>query len=189
MKYFLFLIALLVGLLPAVEPPKTHPSTRYYPLHNNSAITDKPVIEAPDEGPNDLENWVLVGLKEYVTGKVATIVNKKDPKVRLQVPGHTDEEKEFTLLEVKKGVSSYLETTVLLRKGPHQGTVGFDPKYLVIRRAAPAKTTSPKKPTSTTRNTTATGKSPLPTSAKPATTSSTTTRKAPRQRFIPKPTK
>lgn len=184
MKIFL-ITALLVSALSAVEPPKIQPATRYYPLWQNSAITDKPLPPEPDDVPNDLEDWVLVGLEEYVTGKVVTIVNKKNPKERLRVPGPEEASKQFSILQVNKGQGSYLDTTVLLQKGEHRGEVSFDSKYLVLRKAPPLKPTSKKKPTPTP---TKTGKSPLPTSAKPATTSSTT-RKAPRQRFIPKPTK
>ena len=187
MKIFL-ITALLSSTLAAVEPPKTHPASRYYSLWQNSAITNEPEKEVGPPPESDIDNWVLVGLEEYVTGKVITIVNKKNPRERLRIPGHNEEAKEFSILQVIKGQSSYLDTKVILQKGPHRGEVTFDSKYLVLRKAPAPKATSKKgTPTPTPRKTTA--KSPLPTTAKPASTKSPSTRPAARQRFIPKPTK
>jgi len=201
MKIFL-ITTLLASTLSAVEPPKVQPANRYYSLWQNSAITDKPVVDKPEALPNDLEDWVLVGLEEYVTGKVVTIVNKKNPKERLRVPGPEDASKEFSILQVIKGQGSYLDTKVILQKGPHRGEVTFDSKYLVLRKAPPPKAQITTKKTSSTptptRKISTTGrkipsptqKSPLPPGATPAkSTQTNSTRTPPRTRFIEKPTK
>ncbi|MDB4500569.1 hypothetical protein N9224_00120 [Akkermansiaceae bacterium] len=192
MKIFLItaFLGCLISSLGAVDPPKTYPANRYYSLWQNSPVTDKPLPPPIDE-VNDLEDWVLVGLEEYTTGKVVTIVNKKDPSQRLRVPGPLDASKEFTVLEVKKGEGSFMDTTVILQKGKNRGEVSFDSKYLVLRKAPPRKAT--KKPTtkpSSSRKTPAPTPTPkgLPGGATPA-KSPTTTTNAPRRRYIPKPTK
>lgn len=187
MKFFLTTV-FLISSLGAVEPPKTYPANRYYSLWQNSPVTDKPLPPPIDE-VNDLEDWVLVGLEEYTTGKVVTIVNKKDPSQRLRVPGPDEASKEFTVLEVKKGEGSFMDTTVTLQKGVNRGEVAFDSKYLVLRKAPPRKPTTSK--TSTARKTPTPTPTPtpkgLPGGATPA--KSSTTSNAPRRRYIPKPTK
>lgn len=186
MKIFLItaFLSALISSLGAVEPPKTYPANRYYTLWQNSPITDKPLPPIVDE-VNDLEDWVLVGLEEYTTGKVVTIVNKKDPSLRLRVPGPSDESKEFTVLEVKRGESGFMDTTVTLQKGKNRGEVSFDSKYLVLRKA-PTKSISTK--TSTSRKTPTPTPTPkvLPGGATPVKAPTTN---APRRRYIPKPTK
>lgn len=182
---FLFFIALFVCSLGAVEPPKAQPANRYYTLWQNSPITDKPIVEDEPE-INDLEDWVLVGLEEYASGKIATIVNKKDPKIRLRIPGTGEQEQEFSIIEVQKGQGSFLDTKVILQKGKHRGEVGYDSKYLIIRKAAPRQTNTKKPATSTQRKTPTPTPKGLPGGAQPSTK---TTKNAPRVRHIPKPTK
>lgn len=183
----LLVSVILAGFLGAVEPPVTQPANRYYSLWQNSPITVKPDPPVVDE-VNDLEDWVLVGLEEYASGKIATIVNKKDPKIRLRIPGTGEQEQEFSILEVQKGQGSFLDTKVILQKGKHRGEVGYESKYLVIRKAAP-RPANTKKPTTSNQRKTPTP-TPTPKGLPGGIKSSTkTTKNAPRVRHIPKPTK
>ncbi|MDA8876154.1 hypothetical protein N9H94_01850 [Akkermansiaceae bacterium] len=184
----LFLISFLLVLQAhAQEPPQTFIVSRYNDLWQNSPFTDPPVVIPPGE-KNDLEDWVLVGLRKGADGTHITLVNKKDSKQRVQVPGgRSDLAKEFRILEVNPDPSgSVSKTVVMVQKGEHRGPVTFDRKYLTIRKAPAQRGKAP--------NPASKGKTPAKTppslpggtgAVKPGTTPT----KAPRTRYIPKPKK
>ncbi|MDB4725545.1 hypothetical protein OAF44_03385 [Akkermansiaceae bacterium] len=182
MKLFLisFLILLQAG---AQEPPQTFIVSRYNTLWQNSPFTDPPP-PPEQEVKNDLEDWVLVGLRKGTDGTHITLVNKKDTKQRVQVPGGRSElAKEFRILEVNPDPSgSVSKTEVIVQKGEHRGPVTFDSKYLTIRKAPAPKGKAPvqKKPAAKTPPGLPGGTG----AAKPA---AKTPAKAPRTRYIPKP--
>jgi hypothetical protein len=180
----LFISLILILQVSAVEPPKTYIVSRYNHLWQNSPISDPPPPPEGDDVKNDLDDWVLVGLEEYVDGKVVTLVNKKNTKERVRVPSKEELAKDFAIIEVKKSGGSYLENEVHIQKGPHRGWVKFDSKYLVLRKA-PVVTSSKKKSSTSTQKTPGKGVPPgLPASA----TKSTPVKKTePRTRYIPKP--
>ena len=181
---FLFISLILVLQATAQEPPKTFIVSRYNHLWQNSPMTDPPPPPEKEE-KNDLEDWVLVGLAKYKDGPQITLVNKKDTKQRIRIPGGRSEiAREFRILEVKADPSgSASKTEVVLQKGPHRGTVTFDKKYLTIRKA-PTKTAKAKTPTSAAKKT-----PPGFPGGTPKKPTNTTPSKAPRTRYIPKPKK
>ncbi|MBR9760486.1 hypothetical protein GYB43_09235 [bacterium] len=211
MKLLIFLFcAVTAATLQADEPPETYIPSRYYDLWRNSPFTDPPPVEEKEEVKNDLEDWVLMGVRKYKDSQIVTVVNSKDRAQRVEIPGSDANELGFAILEVKMA-RSFLNTEVHLQKGPHRGWVQYDPKFLVVKRAAgpskSSKTSSkqPPRPGSTSQSkppipggsrtpSKSTGK-PSPPSApgsKP-TTSSTGTKgtstppKKSRVRYVPRP--
>jgi|GEM_PF-2182711 len=186
MKLFLSLLFLTLQA-SAVEPPQTYMVSRYNHLWQNSPITDPPPEIAPDV-KNDLDDWVLVGLEKYADSNYVTLLNKKDTKQRIRVPGPDPLAKEFSILEVKRGSGSMLETEVVLKKGIHRGTVAFDAKYLTIRKApAPRPNKKAPKPTPVSNQVPGKGVPPgLPATAGQGKAAGKQ-KKAPRTRYIPKP--
>lgn len=206
----LLFCAVTAATLQADEPPETYIPSRYYDLWRNSPFTDPPPVEEKEEVKNDLEDWVLMGVRKYKDSQIVTVVNSKDRAQRVEIPGSDANELGFAILEVKMA-RSFLNTEVHLQKGPHRGWVQYDPKFLVVKRAAgpskSSKTSSkqPPRPGSTSQSkppipggsrtpSKSTGK-PSPPSApgsKP-TTSSTGTKgtstppKKSRVRYVPRP--
>ncbi|MEJ6646628.1 MAG: hypothetical protein QNL24_04815 [Akkermansiaceae bacterium] len=185
MKAILISLTLILQVC-AVEPPQTHIVSRYNHLGQTTPISDPP--PPPEEGgvKNDIDDWVLVGLEEYVGGKVVTLVNKKNTKERVRVPSNEELAKDFAVLEVKKSDGSYLESEVHIQKGPHRGWVKFDSKYLVLRKA-PVVNSNKKKTNTPAQKTAGKGAPPgLPAGAT-KTVPAKETKKPPRTRYIPKP--
>ncbi|MGJ8695151.1 MAG: hypothetical protein ACSHYF_02455 [Verrucomicrobiaceae bacterium] len=180
----IFLVLSLALPLAAVEPPQTHLASRYNHLWQNSPLTDPPLPVDPINEPNDLEDWVLVGLEKYTDGQFVTLVNKKNTSERIRIPGRKSEG--FAVLEVKQSEGSFLDTEVHIQKGPHRGWVKFDTKYLVLRKAPPPQAQTKKTTQKTTTKTATPTPAGLPGGTKTATP---TTTKAPRTRYIPKPKK
>ena len=149
MKLLIFLFcAVTAATLQADEPPETYIPSRYYDLWRNSPFTDPPPVEEKEEVKNDLEDWVLMGVRKYKDSQIVTVVNSKDRAQRVEIPGSDANELGFAILEVKMA-RSFLNTEVHLQKGPHRGWVQYDPKFLVVKRAAgPSKSskTSSKQP-------------------------------------------
>lgn len=142
MKLLSFLFcAVTAATLHADEPPETYIPSRYYDLWRNSPFTDPPPVEEKEEVKNDLEDWVLMGVRKYKDSQIVTVVNSKDRAQRVEIPGSDANELGFAILEVKMA-RSFLNTEVHLQKGPHRGWVQYDPKFLVVKRAA-----GPSKPT------------------------------------------
>ena len=206
----LLFCAVTAATLQADEPPETYIPSRYYDLWRNSPFTDPPPVEEKEEVKNDLEDWVLMGVRKYKDSQIVTVVNSKDRAQRVEIPGSDANELGFAILEVKMA-RSFLNTEVHLQKGPHRGWVQYDPKFLVVKRAAgpskSSKTSSkqPPRPGSTSQS-----KPPIPggsrtpskSSGKPSppsapgsrpTTSSTGTKatstppKKSRVRYVPRP--
>ena len=136
MKLLSFLLcAVTVVTLQADEPPETYIPSRYYDLWKNSPFTDPPPVEEKEEVKNDLEDWVLMGVRKYKDSQIVTVVNSKDRAQRVEIPSSDANELGFAILEVKMA-RSFLNTEVRLQKGPHRGWVQYDPKFLVVKRAA-----------------------------------------------------
>ena len=143
-----FLCAVTAVTLQADEPPETYIPSRYYDLWKNSPFTDPPPVEEKEEVKNDLEDWVLMGVRKYKDSQIVTVVNSKDRAQRVEIPSSDANELGFAILEVKMA-RSFLNTEVRLQKGPHRGWVQYDPKFLVVKRAVgPSKSskTSSKQP-------------------------------------------
>ena len=206
----LLFCAVTAATLQADEPPETYIPSRYYDLWRSSPFTDPPPVEEKEEVKNDLEDWVLMGVRKYKDSQIVTVVNSKDRAQRVEIPGSDANELGFAILEVKMA-RSFLNTEVHLQKGPHRGWVQYDPKFLVVKRAAgpskSSKTSSkqPPRPGSTSQSkppipggsrapSKSTGKpSPPSASGSRPTTSSTGTKatstppKKSRVRYVPRP--
>jgi len=122
-----------VATLQADDPPETYIPSRYYDLWRNSPFTDPPPEEKPEDIKNDLDDWVLMGVRKYKDRQIVTVVNSKDRTQRVEIPGKGANELGFAILEVKMA-RSFLNTEVHLQKGPHRGWVQYDPKFLVPKR-------------------------------------------------------
>lgn len=131
----LLFCAVTAATLQADEPPETYIPSRYYDLWRSSPFTDPPPVEEKEEVKNDLEDWVLMGVRKYKDSQIVTVVNSKDRAQRVEIPGSDANELGFAILEVKMA-RSFLNTEVHLQKGPHRGWVQYDPKFLVVKRAA-----------------------------------------------------
>ena len=213
MKLLSFLLcAVTAATLQADEPPETFIPSRYYDLWRNSPFTDPPPEEVKEDIKNDLDDWVLMGVRKYKDRQIVTVVNSKDRAQRIEVPSRDANELGLAILEVKMA-RSFLNTEVHLQKGPHRGWVQYDPKFLVVKRAAgPTKTSKnsktnskqPPRPGSTSQSkppvpggsrssTKSTGRSSSPAApgSKPSTSSTgtngTTTTKKSRVRYVPRP--
>ena len=149
MKLLSFLLCAVTAVtIRADEPPETYIPSRYYDLWKNSPFTDPPPVEEKEEVKNDLEDWVLMGVRKYKDSQIVTVVNSKDRAQRVEIPSSDANELGFAILEVKMA-RSFLNTEVRLQKGPHRGWVQYDPKFLVVKRAVgPSKSskTSSKQP-------------------------------------------
>ncbi|MDG1671971.1 MAG: hypothetical protein P8H96_13970 [Akkermansiaceae bacterium] len=140
--------AVTAATLQADEPPETYIPSRYYDLWRSSPFTDPPPVEEKEEVKNDLEDWVLMGVRKYKDSQIVTVVNSKDRSQRVEIPGSDANELGFAILEVKMA-RSFLNTEVHLQKGPHRGWVQYDPKFLVVKRAAgPSKSSKSSKTSS-----------------------------------------
>ncbi len=183
MKYLLipFFFILQVS---AQELPENISISRYNNLWQKSPFSDPPPPPIK-EVENDLEDWVLVGLEKYANQSYVTLLNKKDTKQRIRVPGPGEIAREFRILEVKREPgAATLSTTVVLQKGKQRGSVAFDPKYLTIRKA-PSQPNRGKTSVQNNQKKTATPPG-LPGAATQKKTTNTT-KKAPRTRYIPPP--
>ena len=191
MKALLISLTLILQVC-AVEPPQTYIVSRYNHLWQNSPISDPPPPPDEEGVKNDLDDWVLVGLEEYVGGHIVTLVNKKDTKERVRIPGTDEVSIDFAVLEVRMAepeegkMSSYLDKEVHIQKGPHRGWVKFDSKYLVLRKA-PVVASNKKKTNTSIKKTPGKGAPPGLPGGATKTIPAKATKKAPRTRYIPKP--
>jgi hypothetical protein len=181
-RYSLFFTALLTGAVLADVPRSPSPS-RYKDLYLQSAFTDPPPVEEPELIPNDLPDWVLVGLSKYTDGVKVKLMNKKD-RSRVTIPSDEATKMGFKIKGDVKQDRNFIDGAVVtVQKGTMTGEVRFDPQFLVLKKvAAPAvaqKNDKPKdNPKSQSRKAPPTPKTRVPT---PSST------KTPKQRYVPRP--
>ena len=147
-------------------PPTVHRSDRYKDLYLNSAITDPPEVEIVDSGPDELPDWILVAVSKYVGKTEVEVMNIKDRK-RVRIPSAEATEMGFKIKEVKQARNFIEDTVVTLEKGNESGEVTFDPKFLVLKKAAgpspvKGKSTNGKPTSSKTNRPPAPGRPPIP---------------------------
>ena len=130
-----FLLTIFTGGLAFAAPPTVHRSDRYKDLYLNSAITDPPPPEDVIDVPENLPDWVLVAVSKYVGKTEIEVMNIKD-RTRVRIPGPAATEMGFEIKEVKQSRNFIEETVVTLKKGNETGEVTFDPKFLVLKKAA-----------------------------------------------------
>jgi len=190
-------------------PPENYPPSRYIDLYRNSPFTDEPPPPEKVDVINEIADWTMVGLRKSVDSVVVTLLNTKNRDERIRIPSKEATEMGFAIREVKYE-RNFLNSEVLLQKGPHTGKVTFDPKFLVLKAiAGPAaqKSAVPNPASPNTRGATPTapggvppvpgsnpsdantpGKVPVPT-ATPAKTNPTSTKSTGRTRYVPRPKK
>ncbi|YCM44986.1 hypothetical protein V2O64_03000 [Verrucomicrobiaceae bacterium 227] len=210
MKTLLPLLTLAMGCsIARAAPPENYPTSRYIDLYRNSPFTDPPEVIEPENIPNDLQDWTMVGLRKSVDSVVVTLLNTKNRNERIRIPSKEASEMGFAIREVKYE-RNFLNSEVILQKGQFSGKVTFDPKYLVLKAvSAPAAAGSPNRGNSNTkgRTPTAPGNSPPIPGSKPGTTtkpstgskvpipggstrpSTTSTKSTGRTRYVPRPKK
>lgn len=126
----------LAGTIFADTPKSPRPD-RYKDLYLRSAFTDPPIVKPPDAKPDDLPDWVLVGLSKYVDGVKVKLMNKKD-RTRVTIPSKEATEMGFSIKEVTQDRNFIDDAVVTIRKGNNEGEVRFDPQFLVLKKVAGA---------------------------------------------------
>lgn len=129
-----FLITSLAAPAFADVPRSPRPD-RYKDLYLHSAFCDPPEKEVGPEIPNDLPDWVLVGLSKYTNGVKVKLMNKKD-RSRVTIPSPEATEMGFAIEDVKQDRNFIDEAVVTVRKGAVSGEVRFDPQFLVLKAVA-----------------------------------------------------
>ncbi len=119
------------------EVPRSPRPDRYKDLYLRSAFCDPPEVEVGPEIPNDLPDWVLVGLSKYTNGVKVKLMNKKD-RTRVTIPSPEATEMGFAIEDVKQDRNFIDEAVVTVRKGAVSGEVRFDPQFLVLKAVAGA---------------------------------------------------
>ena len=119
------------------EVPRKKPLTRYSQLWTKSAFTVPPAppeVEVEEENP--LEEYTLAGAGKLKGGWFVVLMHKKDrERVRLS-PGKESEEG-FEVVNVQRG-KSYMDTKVEIKtRSGKTGTVEYDKKFIVLRKATP----------------------------------------------------
>ena len=101
---------------------------RYWELVKNSPFTD-PVEKSGTPGPDELPNWSLVGVRKYRDEQFVTVVNLKDRKQRVTIPGEEASKLGFRILQVDVA-RNFLDTKVEIQLGEETGWLEYDPKFL-----------------------------------------------------------
>ena len=136
----------MTSVMWAEDAPENYHPNRYSDLFNYSAFTDrvKPIV---DPEVIELPDWSLVGVRKYRDEQFVTVVNLKDRKQRIEIPGPEAAELGFSLLEVEVA-RSFLNTKVKVQKGRESGWLGYNPKLLIAKKV-PVKPISKKTPPQT----------------------------------------
>ena len=177
---------LVAAVLPSLaEVPRKKPLTRYTQLWTKSAFTvppEPPEVEVEEDNP--LEEYTLAGAGKLKGGWFVVLMHKKDrERVRLS-PGKPSE-KGFEVVNVERG-KSYMDTKVQIKtRSGKTGTVEYDKKFIVLRKATPKAPVKGSKPAARPSRQKTTppvpGRSAKPSTARPPTPSK------PRVRRIPSP--
>ncbi len=185
------LLTIFAGGLAFGAPPTVHRSDRYKDLYLNSAITDPPKVEPVDSGPDELPDWILVAVSKYVGKTEVEVMNIKD-RTRVRIPSAEATEMGFKIKEVKQSRNFIEETVVTLEKGNESGEVTFDPKFLVLKKAAGPSTAKGKSPngkptTNKTNRPPTPGRPPIPGRSSGNTKSGTSSRSGSSGSRVPLP--
>ena len=123
-------MALLTGWVIAQTPVKA-PLGKYTSLWTNSPFTSKP--PPPEAGPTSsvFDDYALAGVSPISGGHRITLIDKKNPDVRITVDSDNPRSK-FTVVKVTRKPGSPLDTTVTLKQGNLEGTVKYDDKLLTL---------------------------------------------------------
>ena len=160
------LLTIFTAGLAFGAPPTVHRSDRYKDLYLKSALTDPPPPPEPEDVISDLPDWILVAVSKYVGKTEVEIMNIKD-RTRVRIPGPEADEMGFAIQTVKQSRNFIEETVVTLKKGNETADVTFDPKFLVLKKAAgpsnaKSKATNGKSTSSKTNRPPTPGRPPIP---------------------------
>lgn len=136
MKHALLLI-LLLPLAASADVPNKPTKTRYSVLWTDSPFTSKPVAPVTERvEENPLDDYALGGVSKLEDGYFVVLLNKKDPADRQVIePGVGSG---FEVLSVKWDMTGGKGTTVRVRKGTDEASIGYDEKLLTVKTPAPA---------------------------------------------------
>ena len=146
---YILVPAVLLGLLGSLgaATPKKKPVGSYSTLWSKSPFTVPPLVEVDDEGPGVLEDYVLTGVSKLPDGYFVTLMDKKKRENRVAIiPGEVNS-LGFKVVSVVQDPIKYMETKVKISVGGETGTIGYDEKFLPLKKiAVAAKKPAPKKP-------------------------------------------
>lgn len=140
--------AILMGtILPAISAvPIKQPLGRYAELWTDSPFTVKPPIDAPEvEEENPLDDYTLAGACKMKGGWFVVLINKKDRNERVRIRPGVENLSGFQVVGVENE-GGYMDTKVQIQtRNGKKGTVEYDKKFIVLRKATPRAPT--RKPT------------------------------------------
>lgn len=164
--------------------------TKYQKLWTQSPFTVKPPPPNVEAGPGPLEDYTLASVSPSQEGWFVVLLNKKKREDRVRIVPGTENEEGFKVVEVKQDPASYKETKVKLAYRGDTGWLGYEDKYLALKRAAggPAKAVPPRPgtPARPAVPTPAAARTPTPPPS-PTNQASPATTRQPRVRRVPTP--
>ena len=183
----IILVSVMGSVSLSAEPPKKTQLSKYRKLWEQSLVTEKPIVEVPEEEEeiSELDDYSLGGYSRTSQGYFVSLINTKDPKLRLTIGAGVPGSQAYEVLEIKSDPLNFTKAEVLVKLGNKQKWIGYDEKNLTIRQPAAAKPTpknpASKQPAARNNNNQAT---PTPPAA-----GSTNNRRQPRVRRVPVPPK
>ena len=179
-----------VAVLPAFsEVPTKTPLARYSELWTKSAFTvPPPPPEVVAEEDNPLDDYTLAGTCEVKGGWFVVLINKKERDKRIRLRPEEENDQGFEVVNVDRG-KGFMDTKVEIKNRSGKiGTVEYDKKFIVLKKATPKAPVGRKpttKPTTRPGQRPSSSRGPTPPS-RPSSKPSSSARK-PSVRRIPNP--
>ena len=132
------LVFLVMHPAAGADTPKKQPIGRYSSLWSKSPFTTPPVKEEGEAPPGRLDDYVLTGVSKLPSGYFVSLMNKKKRDDRIMImPGEANPEG-FKVLSVVQDQDpiKFKETIVRISVDGETGAVGYDEKFLVLKKAA-----------------------------------------------------
>lgn len=136
----------LVMLVPAsADVPKKQALGRYSRLWSKSPFTVPPAKE--DQGPvvSALEDYVLTGVSKLPDGYFVVLMDKKKRERVAIIPGEQNS-KGFEVVSVIQDPIDYKATQVRIKVRNETGLVGYDEKFLALKKPVASGKKPPTKP-------------------------------------------
>jgi hypothetical protein len=163
--------------------PKKQVIGRYSKLWSKSPFTTPPVVEVGEPGPGALDDYVLTGVSKLPAGYFVVLMDKKKRDKRVTIiPGEINSQG-FKVVSVIQDPIDYKATQVRISVRGETGMIGYDEKFLALKKGLVAAKKPPVKP-----GTRPPGVRP-PTTHKPTTTRKPSRGRTPRVRRVPTPPK
>lgn len=142
LRFTCLLSTLAFSATVLADVPRKAPLTKYTGLWTNSPFTSKPPPPEAAAAVNPFEDYVLAGVSPIEGGYLVTLINKKEPDVRMAVQTGQQNPKEMKIVGVDRKPGDPLGTIVRLSSGAATGTVKFEPEFLALK-AAPVQQANP----------------------------------------------